>query len=98
MFAQVISFEESPDEVKAGIEHVEEEVIPALNGAEGLRAGYWLVDRDSGRRISVMVWESDEAAAAGMAAIEARRAELGVGDAPRPTPSSVQRMEVYGSV
>ena len=96
MFAQVISFQESPDEVEAGIKHVEEEVLPALKGADGLRAGYWLVDRENGKRLSVMVWESDNAAEAGMAAIEARRAELGNG--PRPTPSSVERLEVYGSV
>jgi len=96
VFAQVISFEESPDEVEAGIKHVEEEVLPALKGADGLRAGYWLVDRENGRRLTVMVWESDEAAKAGMEAIEARRAELG--DGPRPTPASVARMEVYGSV
>ena len=97
MFAQVIGFEESADEVEAGIKHVEEEVLPALKDADGL-TGFWLVDRESGKRLSVMVWDSEEAAAAGMAAIEARRAELGNADAPRPTPSSVNRMEVYGSV
>lgn len=97
MFAQVISFEETADEVVAGIKHVEEEILPALKDADGV-TGFWLVDRDSGKRLSVMVWDSEEAAAAGMAAIEARRAELGKADAPRPTPSSVDRMEVYGSV
>jgi heme-degrading monooxygenase HmoA len=96
VFAQVISFEESPDRIQAGIEHVEEEVLPALRAAEGLRGAYWLVDRERGERLSVMIWESDEAAAAGMAAIDARRAELG--ERPRPTPASVQRLEVYASV
>ena len=74
MFAQVISFEESADEVEAGIKHVEEEVLPALKDADGL-TGFWLVDRENGKRLSVMVWDSEEAAAAGMAAIEARRAD-----------------------
>jgi hypothetical protein len=64
VFAQVISFEESADEVEAGIKHVEEEVLPALKDADGL-TGFWLVDRESGKRLSVMVWDSEEAAAAG---------------------------------
>ena len=97
MFAQVMSFEESADEVEAGIRHVEQEVLPALKDAGGL-TGLWLVDRESGKRLSVMVWESEEAAAAGMAAIEAKRAELGNAHGPRPKPSSVDRMEVYGAV
>ena len=95
MFAQVISFDESPEEIEAGIKHVEEEVLPPLSGVAGLRAGYWLVDRERGKRISFMVWDSQEAADAGFAALDARRAELG--DGPRPTPSSVERFEVYGS-
>ena len=91
----MITFDESPDEVEAGIKHVEEEVLPALRDASGLHA-YWVVDRERGKRISFMVWDSEEAAAAGMVAIDERRAELGAG--PRPTPSSVERFEVYGSV
>jgi len=97
MFAQIISFEEAAEEVEAGINHVEKEVLPALKGVDGL-TGFWLVDRERGKRLSVMIWDSEEAAAAGMAAIESRRTELGNTDAPRPTPSSVDRMEVYGSV
>jgi heme-degrading monooxygenase HmoA len=62
--------------VEAGIKHADKEVLPALKDADGL-TGFWLVDRDSGRRLTVMVWDSEGAAAAGMAAIEARRAELG---------------------
>jgi len=95
VFAQVITFEESPDEIEAGIQHVEEEVLPALRDAGGV-TGLWLVDRDSGRRISVMAWESEEAAAAGMQAIQDLRARLG--DRPRPTPTSVARYEIYARV
>ena len=92
----MITFDESSDKVEAGIKHVEDEVLPPLRGASGLHAGYWVIDRECGKRISFMVWDSQEAADAGFAAIEARRAELG--DGPRPTPSSVERFEVYGNL
>jgi hypothetical protein len=94
MFATVISFEESAEAIDTGIEHVEAEVLPALTGAAGLLNGLWLVDRENGKRLSVIVWENDEAAAAGYQAIEAFRAEHG--ELSRPVPASVGRYEVYG--
>ena len=42
MFAVVLSFEgESKDDLTAGMEHVKDEVIPALKHASGLN-GWWL--------------------------------------------------------
>ena len=49
MFGMVLSFDgESAGDLSAGIEHVKDEVIPALSQAEGLH-GWWLVNRDTGR-------------------------------------------------
>ena len=92
MFAQVVTFEEQPDEVEAGIRHVEEEVLPALRDAQGLR-GAWLVDREKGRRLSIMVWDREADAETAMARVQQMR-----GDGPRPTPASVDRYEVYATV
>jgi heme-degrading monooxygenase HmoA len=92
MFAQVIMFDESPDEIEHGIEHVLDEVVPPLKGSAGL-TGLWLVDRENGRRITVMVWEDEAQMTAGMERVAAARAAAG--DRPRPTPSSVGRYEVY---
>lgn len=85
---------ETPAELEAGISHVQDEVIPALAGAPGLQ-GSWLVDREGGRRLSVMVWDTDEHYQAGMAAVGAARAKDP--DRLRPAPSSVTRWEVYGT-
>ncbi len=93
MFATVITFDESPEQLDAGIEHVEADVLPALRNAVGLN-GVWLVNRETGKRLSVMVWESEEHAEAGMKAIEElRKANV---ETPRPVPASVERYEVYG--
>lgn len=95
MFALVMSFDhESPEDLTAGIEHVTDEVIPALAGTGGLH-GWWLADRDHGRRITVLVADSQEHYDAGMARIQEIRAKDP--DRRRPAPTSVARFEVYGS-
>lgn len=96
MFAVVLSFDgESGDDLSAGIEHVRQEVLPALAQAGGLH-GWWLADREAGRRMTVMVWDSQEQYDAGMARVQEMRAKAP--DRHRPAPSSVSRFEVYGSI
>jgi len=96
MFAVVLSFDnESAEDLTAGIEHVNDEVIPALAQAGGLN-GWWLADRQAGRRMTLMVWDTQEQYDAAMARIQQERAKNP--GRHRPAPSSVARFEVYGSV
>jgi hypothetical protein len=96
MFAVVLSFDgESKEDLNAGIDHVQDEVIPALAEATGVQ-GWWLADRDNGRRLTVMVWDTQEHYDAGMARVQDARALDPSRN--RPAPSSVARFEVYGSV
>ena len=75
MFAVVLSFDgESPEDLAAGIEHVNDEVIPTLAEADGLH-GWWLADREGGRRLTVMVWDTEEHYEAGMARVQEARAK-----------------------
>lgn len=95
MFAAVLTFDETADDNEAGIAHVREEVVPALEGASGL-TGLWLVDHDAHRRMTVMVWDSEEQYQAGMAEMQARRAAAP--DRRRPSPTGVERFDVYASI
>jgi hypothetical protein len=94
MYAQIVTFQESPEQVDAGIAHVLDDVIPALEHAPGL-TGVWLADRAKGKRLSIMVWESEAAASAAMAEVQKR---VAVSTHTRPTPASVEKFEVYAVV
>jgi len=96
MFAMVLNFDgESDADLTAGVEHVNDEVIPALKSAPGLQ-GWWLVDRENGRRVTLMVWDTEEDYQAGMAEVQKARAKDP--DRHRPAPTAVGRFEVYAAI
>lgn len=92
MYAIVSRFQDSPGDLEDGISHVLDEVVPAARATGGAR-GVWLVDRETGERLSVMVFESEDAATALFADVGERRAADP--DRNRPAPVSSGRYEIY---
>jgi hypothetical protein len=72
MFARVTLFEESVDEA---IRVTSERVIPIVLGLPGSRGGFFLVNREEGRTLSLTLWEDRGSLDASADAIAQLRAE-----------------------
>jgi hypothetical protein len=95
MYAQVITFKDSPSDLEDGIAHVQDEVVPAAAATPGVQ-GLWLVDRETGERLSVMLFPDEAAATALFARVgERRAADPGRN---RPSPTGSRRYDVYAQV
>lgn len=72
MFARVTIFKEPVDE---GIRVTRDRVVPVVLGLSGSKGGFFLVNRKSGKTLSLTLWESEEALRASEAPIAKLRAE-----------------------
>jgi len=61
MFARIGTWQGSTAELEQWIVRAREFVNPSLRQDPGLKAAYWLVDREGGKAMIVTLWESEEA-------------------------------------
>jgi len=61
MFARIGTWQASPDELERWIVRSREHVKPSIAQDPGLKAVYWLVDRQGGKGLIVTLWESEHA-------------------------------------
>jgi hypothetical protein len=94
VIGQAMSFEGTPEDNEAGIAHVLDEVLPAMQAAEGVRA-FWIMSPDRTRRMTFIAWPDEAARETVLAQITARREADP--DRHRPSPVSVEQWEVYAT-
>jgi quinol monooxygenase YgiN len=84
VYARSTTIEAQPSSIDAGIAHVRNEVMPALQAIDGCIGVSLLVDRESGRCIATSAWESQEAMRASeerVRPVRDRAAEMFAGNA-----------------
>jgi heme-degrading monooxygenase HmoA len=60
MYARVSTFQGRPDQTAEGIRVAREQILPAARLQDGFRGIYLLFDRESGRSLSITLWETEE--------------------------------------
>jgi heme-degrading monooxygenase HmoA len=61
MFARVSTYQGSPDQIDEGVRYAKENIVSRVHEVEGFEGVYLLVDRQSGKALSITLWESEEA-------------------------------------
>ncbi len=61
MFARVAMMEGKPEQIEAGVRDYREHVLPEAMKLAGFKGAYLLVDRKTGKNISITLWETEKA-------------------------------------
>ena len=59
MFARVSTYEGSPDHTAEGLRVAQEQILPAAKLMDGFKGIYLLYNRESGKSLSVTLWETE---------------------------------------
>lgn len=64
MFARLTMFRVKVDTIDEGVKRYQESVIPAAKSQKGYRGMYFMVDRNTGKGVSMSLWNSEKDAIA----------------------------------
>jgi len=92
MFARVFTYQGPPELIDEGIRIGKKQILPQARQLDGFKAVYFLVDRQSGKHLTITLWESEEAMRASEEAANRMRSEDA--EAAGATAQSVERYEV----
>ena len=59
MYARVSTLEGSPDQIDEGLRYLREELLPTGKDDPGFKGQIALADRNSGKTLSITLWESE---------------------------------------
>ncbi len=60
MFAQIVTIEGKPERVNDGIRYFWGQVIPTAEKLKGYEEGYIMVNRKTGKLVSVVMWKTQK--------------------------------------
>ena len=92
MFARVSTYQGSPQQIDEGLDHARQSILPRVQEVDGFEGVYYLVDRQSGKALSITLWESEEAMRASEEEANKLRGESA--EAAGATVGGVERYEV----
>ncbi len=92
MFARVSTYQGPPDQIDDGVRYAQENIVPRVHEIDGFEGVYFLVDRQSGKALSITLWESEEAMRASEE--EANRLRSSAAEAGSQEVVSVDRYEI----
>jgi heme-degrading monooxygenase HmoA len=92
MFARVSTYQGDPAQIDEGLNYARESILPRVQQVDGFEGVYYLVDRESGKALTITLWESEEALRASEE--EANRLRSESADASSATVEGVERYEV----
>ena len=61
MFARVTTYRGDPGQIDEGLNYARESILPRVQQLDGFEGVYYLVDRESGKALTITLWESEEA-------------------------------------
>ncbi len=88
------TYEEFTEQTEEGKRHVREELIPALEGIDGLMGAFWALDEEAGQRRSFMLWRDEPAMKAGMIEVMSRVQKLRLSEG-RASPAEAHRDQIF---
>ncbi len=91
MHARVSSYQSPPEQVTdAAVDHVKANLLPRVLEMDGNRGAIFLMDRETGKTMTITLWDSEEA----MRASEEKANQVR-GDAAQTTSASIGSIERF---
>lgn len=75
MFARVTTTQGSPEQYDQTVRYIQEQLMPMLRQMPGIKGAFVLGDRQSGKGISITLWETEDAMNASAQAANQVRAQ-----------------------
>ena len=92
MFASVSTYQGDPGQIDQGLDYARENILPKVKQVDGFEGVYNLVDRESGKALTLTLWESEQTMRASEE--EANRLRSESAESASATIENVQRYEV----